>query len=180
MSDSFIAGGMIKKKIGLLEIGDSMDDTGRKVALTIVERATPTELQALHNWAHGLLEIRDKPASKLEKARQAIGLTLSSKVIWPAVKIVASKARAIGWDDRSRTGRFGIIGAATGIALFGGQSAGIAALGTAIGVPLWIVLGAGASFANLLIEEVVRQRRQQPDDCTFTIIEATRVDVEDR
>ena len=44
-----------------------------------------------------------------------------------------------------------------GIALFGSQSAGIAALGTAIGVPLWVVLGAGAAFANSLIEELKRR-----------------------
>lgn len=158
---------------------DSTDDTSRKMALTIVERATPTELQAVHQWAQGLLELRDKPMSKFDKARQAISLTLSSKIIWPIVKNVAHKMKEVGWDNRSRTSRLGLVGSATGIALFGGQSAGIAALGTAIGVPLWVVLGAGASFANLLIEEAAR-RRQQADDCTFSIIEAKRVDADDR
>lgn len=160
------------------KVDDSVDETSKKAALTIVEKATPSELQAISQWAYGLLEIRDKPLSKLDKARQAIRLTLSSNIVWPTVKIVASKVKEVGWDNRSRTGRFGIAGAATGIALFGGQSAGIAALGTAIGVPLWIVLGAGASFANLLVEEVAR-RRQTADECTYTIIEATRTNSED-
>lgn len=157
----------------------SADEVSRTVALTIIERASPSELLAVSQWAYGLLEIRDKPLSKLDKARKAISLTLSSKIVWPTVKIVASKVKEVGWDNRSRTGRLGIVGAATGVALFGGQSAGVAALGTAIGVPLWIVLGAGASFANLLIEEVAR-RRQQVDDCTYSTIEATRVDTSDR
>jgi hypothetical protein len=43
-------------------------------------------------------------------------------------------------------------GAVAGVALFGGKAAGIAALGTAIAVPLWIVLGAGGAFAGVLIE----------------------------
>lgn len=161
------------------ECNGSADDTSRKMALTIVERATPIELQAVHQWAQALLELRDKPLSSFDKARQAVSLTLSSRVIWPIVKNVALKMKEAGWDNRSRTSRLGLIGATTGIALFGGQSAGIAALGTAIGVPLWVVLGAGASFANLLIEEVAR-RRQQADDCTFSIIEAKRVDADDR
>jgi hypothetical protein len=157
---------------------DSNDDMNRKVALTIVERATPAELQAVYQWAQGMLELREKPLSIFNKAKQAISLTLSSKITWPVVKNIAYKMKEVGWDNRSRTSRLGLIGATAGIVLFGGQSAGIAALGTAIGVPLWIVLGAGASFANLLIEEIAR-RRQQADDCTFSIIEAKRVDTED-
>ena len=48
-------------------------------------------------------------------------------------------------------------GMALGIAAFGAQGAGVAALGTAIGVPLWVISGAGASLAGVLLEELKRR-----------------------
>lgn len=69
----------------------------------------------------------------------------------------------MAWDERGTKSRFGIAGAGVGLAVFGTKGAGIAALGGAIGVPLWIVLGAGAYFAPVLIEELkklVPQSRQ--------------------
>jgi hypothetical protein len=53
--------------------------------------------------------------------------------------------------------KLGLSTAAVGVAIFGGQGAGIAALGTAIGVPLWAVLGSGAAFADVIIEEFGRK-----------------------
>ena len=44
-----------------------------------------------------------------------------------------------------------------------GQGAVIVALGGAIGVPLWVVFGAGGAFAGLLIEEIERTFADQPD-----------------
>jgi len=47
------------------------------------------------------------------------------------------------------------IGVFTALALAGGGAgAGIAALGTAAGVPLWIVFGAGGAFAGMLADEI--------------------------
>jgi hypothetical protein len=79
-------------------------------------------------------------------------------VVLPAVKIIARETKRLGWDDRSLPGRLGIGGAAVGLALFGGQGAGVAALGTAVGVPLWVVFGAGATFLGVLYEEITRKK----------------------
>jgi hypothetical protein len=156
---------------------DDQQNSQRQVAVFVAQAAEPTDLDAISVWARKLLEIRSSPLTKLEKAKAAVSLTASSKVVWPVAKIVAKEAKRIGWDDRSKTARLGLGGAAIGAAVFGGKSAGIAALGTAIGVPLWVVLGAGASFANVLIEEVTR-RKATPDGATYTVIEAERVDKE--
>jgi hypothetical protein len=40
------------------------------------------------------------------------------------------------------------------IVAVGNAGAGIAAMGTAIGVPLWVVIGAGATFAGAIVDEV--------------------------
>lgn len=152
----------------------------RQLAVIVAEKATDTEREALLNWLRRLLEIRASAASMFAKARQAIAATLETNVIWPVVKIIARETKRIGWDDRSRTARFGLGGAAIGAAIFGGKSAGVAALGTAIGVPLWVVLGAGAAFANMLLEELSRRRNLQSVDPADIIIEVRKKGGDDR
>ena len=74
-------------------------------------------------------------------------------------------------------GRRGQPGDPCTIALFGGQGAGIAALGAAIGVPLWVVFGAGAAFAGVLYEEITGKRSSTKT--TYTVIDAERKGPED-
>ncbi|WP_156412043.1 hypothetical protein [Bosea sp. Root483D1] len=155
-----------------------MDDqqiSQHQVAVFVAQTADPTDLDAIGVWARKLLEIQSSPLTKIEKAKAAVSLTASSKVVWPAAKMVAKQAKRIGWDDRSKTARLGLGGAAIGAAVFGGKSAGVAALGTAIGVPLWVVLGAGASFANALIEEITR-RKSEIQHATYTVVDAKRIE----
>lgn len=118
--------------------------------------ATPSQNAALRAWISNLLIIRNSNANSLSKTKQALRLTANSKVIWPVIQLISKQVKKVGWDDRPTSQRFGIGGMAVGIALFGGQSAGIAALGAAIGVPLWVVLGAGSMFAQHLYSELVQ------------------------
>jgi hypothetical protein len=150
-----------------------MDDSGlekhRALAVRIASRANPAEKEALSRWIERLFEIKASDLPALQKAKQAISLTASSKVILPVVKIIARETKRLGWDDRGLPGRLGIGGAAVGLALFGGQGAGVAALGTAIGVPLWVVFGAGATFLGVLYEEITRKK---PDKTSYKVIDA--------
>lgn len=63
--------------------------------------------------------------------------------------MISRQTKRLAWDQRSTTARLGLGGAAIGADVLGGQNAGIAALGTAVGVPLWIVTGAGAPFMDV-------------------------------
>lgn len=128
----------------------------RTVAVRVASSASEQEREALLLWMVQLLQIRESSLSSVQKAKQALQLTSRSKVIWPVVKILAQEVRRLGWDERGTKSRFGIVGAGVGLAFFGSQGAGIAALGTAVGVPLWVVLGAGAYFAPVLIEELTK------------------------
>jgi uncharacterized membrane protein len=136
----------------LKELGDKE----KQVALMVVMTATPSQNAVLRNWIGELLTIRNSNASSLSKTKQALLLTAKSKVIWPLIQMIAKQVKKVGWDDRPTSQRFGIGGVAVGIAFFGGHGAGIAALGTAVGVPLWIVLGAGSMFAQHLYAELVQ------------------------
>lgn len=127
----------------------------------------------MRTWASDLLNVRESGAWRLSKIKAAIAITLKGRVIWPAIKIAALKTKQIGWDNRGRTARLFTIVSAVSVGLFGGQNAGIAALGTAVAVPIWVVLGSGAAFANLLIEEISRRNRSQDDVITtYTVIDA--------
>jgi hypothetical protein len=58
----------------------------------------------------------------------------------------------------------------------GGQGAGVAALGTAVGVPLWVVFGAGATFLGVLYEEITRKKPNK--STSYQVIDAEREDKE--
>ena len=121
-----------------------------KIALT----ANATEKHAIRVWIEHLLQIKESDLSPIQKAKQAVSITANSSIILSTVKIISRETKRHTWDNRGLSGRLGIGGAAVGLTLFSGQSAGIAALGTAIGVPLWVVFGAGASFLGVLYEEI--------------------------
>ncbi|MDX2463544.1 MAG: hypothetical protein QNK31_03445 [Porticoccus sp.] len=148
----------------------------KQLAIKIVTSADEGEKEALRIWIERLLNLKASSLSASQKAKQAISLTAESKVLVPTVKMIARETKRLAWDDRSLKGRLGLGCAALGIALFGGQGAGIAALGTAIGVPLWVVFGAGGAFAGVVYEEITG--RKPNTKTTYTVIDAEGKDEE--
>lgn len=130
----------------------------RELAITIVQATSPNDRVFLQQWITQLLVLKDAPLGKLEKAKRAIAITASSKAAITAAKLVAKHLKRVAWDERSTAARFGMGGVALGLAAFGSQGAGVAALGTAVGVPLWVTSGAGASMAGVLLEELTRRK----------------------
>ncbi|WP_395795601.1 hypothetical protein, partial [Aquimonas sp.] len=124
-------------------------DKQKQLAVKIAASVNAAEREAIRIWIEHLLALKATNLPSTQKARQAISITADSKVVVPAVKIIARETKRLAWDERGLKARLGLGGAAVGVALFGGQGAGIAALGTAIGVPLWVVFGAGAAFAGV-------------------------------
>jgi hypothetical protein len=133
-----------------------------EIVRDIVNDANLEQQQALLEWSKDLLAIRRSDDSVVDKVKAAVAATAQRKVIWPIVRVVLYRLKRLGWDERSWKARLGIGAALATVIVFGGQGAGIAALGTAIGVPLWIIFGAGGTFAGLLIdelEEAIRRSR---------------------
>ena len=152
----------------------------RGIAVRIADSASALQREALLHWMISLLQIRDSKLSRLQKAKQAILLTKQSEVTWPIVKLLAVELKRVGWDERTTKGRASLLTAGGALALFGGQGAGIAALGTAIGVPLWIVLGAGAYFATGFIQELSNrmppENRPQLKDGKYDVIDVEAIE----
>ena len=131
--------------------------TSYQFASSYLDQATIEEKKVLLNWAQQLIAIRDTDLSPRDKAEKAILLTLKSGAINPFITFLAGEIKRLGWDERGLPERLALSAAAAAALVFGGQGAGIAALGGAIGVPLWIVFGAGGAFAGVIIDEAKRR-----------------------
>ena len=148
------------------------EERQKAMAREIVRYASADERDALRRWAEGLLSIRRSNLSVIKKASGARRLTKDNKVVAPIVKREWRKLKRFGWDERSWKVRFGMGAIVATVATVGNAGAGIAALGTAIGVPLWIVAGAGATFAGLIVDEV-KSESGKPKT-TYTEIDAEK------
>lgn len=128
--------------------------TLKPIFTLIGKELTPRELSAL---SEDLLDTYNSNSSGITKLKQ--GAALTGKAL-----------KELGWDNRGLPGRLGISTAIATAVIFGGQGAGIAALGSAIGVPLWVVFGAGAAFLGEICERFTGKRRPM----TSYAIEAKR------
>ncbi len=129
----------------------------RELGITIVKSASPEQLSVLEAWAKRMLEIRNSPMSRVLKAKAAIQSTIELKAITPILALSATEIKRVGWDERGYVAKW-TIGAAIASLTLTGQGAGIAALGGAIGVPLFVVFGAGGALAGTIIQEISKAR----------------------
>lgn len=60
--------------------------------------------------------------------------------------------------------------------MFPGANAGIAALGGAIGVPLWIIFGGGSIFLKILYHELTKRPDEQASEVSYKVIDAEKQD----
>lgn len=149
---------------------------GRQLAAKVIDQASPEERDVLLRWARELMSIRDSDLPTLQKAKDAIAVTIRSKAIWPFVVTVGKEIKRLGWDERSLPAKLGLSAAALAAIAFSGKGASIAALGGAIGVPLWVVFGAGGAFAGVIIEEISRRNSVPPQHPSPKVIEGEVVE----
>ena len=134
----------------------------KALAQHIAKTASTTEKEALCRWIEALMAIRASDIPPTGKTRAAFDLTRRSQIILPLLKMLGQEIKRRAWEDRGVASRLGIGGAALGVAVFGGQAAGIAALGTAVAVPLWVLFGAGAAVLGVIYEELAGKPLETP------------------
>ncbi len=131
--------------------------TEEEFAVTLVDECNIDERNSLNLWLQDLLAIKKSELTKLAKIKKTVKVTLNQQAIFPLINIIYRFLKKHIWDDRDKKSRLGMLGLGIGATFFAGQGAGIAALGGAIGVPLWVVFGAGGTFAGFIIEEIDRK-----------------------
>jgi hypothetical protein len=120
--------------------------------------------QKVLSWAQALLYIRTGRGSARSKAIAAINVTRRSGVIGELLERMIAMATEAGWRNRGWPARLGLAAALVTLVTVGKRNAGIAALGGAVGVPLWMVLGAGGTLAGTLVDELGRPRGMRVPD----------------
>ena len=138
-----------------------MNDVEEHAAVVqIVEKMTNAEKVVLAEWLENLLRIRELNIPKHSKILAIAKASSKSRILIPLAKQVFRQLQQMLWTKRSGNAKAFIAGAGISLAMFGSSAAGLAAFGTAIGLPLWIVFGAGASLANMLYSEIVTSLRK--------------------
>ena len=132
---------------------EAKQDKTREIGKAIVIATKPDELDALRAWAQAMLDIRSSGMPAISKAKAAIVASTDRKVLTPILQVAWQELKRVGWKERGLPARMAMGAAVTALTL-SGQGAGIAALGGAIGVPLFVVFGAGGALAGVIIDEV--------------------------
>lgn len=129
----------------------------KEIGKAIVVATKREDLDALRSWAQTMLDIKGSNAPAFQKAKRAIAASADKKVLAPIMQITWREMKRIGWEERSLPARMAM-GAAAAALTLSGQGAGIAALGGAIGVPLFVVFGAGGALAGVIIDEIKQKK----------------------
>jgi hypothetical protein len=89
-----------------------------------------------------------------KKAAAMLALTRDRKATWPLLKVLALALKQVVWDARSWTLRLGLGAIIATFVAIGNEGAGIVALGGGLGLPLWMLIGAGGVLIGLLADKI--------------------------
>ncbi|MFB1485987.1 MULTISPECIES: hypothetical protein [unclassified Thiocapsa] len=135
-------------------MSDVQETAAQPAIVQAVLRLPPAEQQRLLGWSRGLGEIRYGTLRGLKKAAAILALTRDQKAAWPLLKMLSLAVKHILWDARSWTVRLGVGSViATFVAAENG-GAGIVTLGGGIGLPLWMLIGAGGVLIGQLADKI--------------------------
>lgn len=121
----------------------------------------PAEQHRLLEWSRGWGSIRYGALRGGKKAAAMLALTREHKAAWPLAKVMSLTLKVLVWDARSWTFRLGLGSLVATFILLGNTAASIVALGGGIGLPLWLLIGAGGILAGLLADRIQTQRRKR-------------------
>lgn len=129
----------------------------QNVVSLVTKELTAEEKSKVLQWAEkSLVVIENKSLSKAEKVKQLNKLETPKAVMiffQALLRFLKNKA----WTNQSWARRLGLIGATLGTAVFGTQAAGLATMGTGIGISLALVSTVGATFIGVLVDELSKE-----------------------
>ena len=144
--------------------GSAGKEEHSKVARAVVRELDPEQRKVLASYTASLVLLRGRDLPTQTKVLDSIDLTADPEVLGVLTKGSGRLLAKHAWKDRSWPARIGLSAAALASILTAGQGAGIALLGTAVGVPLWIVFGSGGAFAGELLDEIERAGTEDAGD----------------
>lgn len=125
-----------------------------------LEKLNDTEKQNVLNWAVEVKKIQQN--NKLTTKEKIYDLkNLNNKQAFKNVISIALNYSKSYWKKVNWAQRIGIIGLTSGLIIAGASGgAGIAALGGAIGLPLFLVTTAGGTFIGTIIDSLNKKNEK--------------------
>ena len=125
-----------------------------------LEKLNDTEKQNVLNWAVEVKKIQQN--NKLTTKEKIYDLkNLNNKQAFKNVISIALNYSKSYWKKANWAQRIGIIGLTSGLIVAGASGgAGIAALGGAIGLPLFLVTTAGGTFIGTIIDSLNKKNEK--------------------
>lgn len=136
---------------------DKVTEEQRQLAVRIASEISDEQRQAVRDWIDRMMAIRNGDSTASVQVKEAVSATTDTSILWPIISVAGQEIKRMAWDDRGVLGRFGV-GAALGLMMFGPQGAGIAAFGSAIGVPLWVLFGTGGVVLSAVYDELSKSK----------------------
>jgi hypothetical protein len=125
-----------------------------KIVNEVIENLDEEKRELLLVWSQDAKQIVDDiELSKKKKLTKLYELN-TSPVVKEILLAIFFALKKYTWDERSWSGRLALAGLGAGIATAGSQSAGVAAMGGAIGIPLFLLTSAGGALLGLIIDEI--------------------------
>ncbi len=124
-------------------------------------RLPPSEQHRLLEWSQGLGAIRYGTLRGGKKVVAMFALTRDKQAAWPLVKLMARAFKHIVWDARSWKFRLGLGTVIATFVAIGNAATDTVALGGGIGLPLWVMIGAGGAVVGLLADKIETRMRKR-------------------
>jgi hypothetical protein len=139
-------------------VSDVQETAAQPAIINALLRLPPAEQQRLLGWSRGLGEIRYGTLRGFKKAAAMLALTRDRKATWPLLKVLTLALKHSLWDARSWTLRLGVGSIIAIFVAIGNGSTAIVTLGVGIGLPLWMLIGAGGVLIGLLADKIKARR----------------------
>ncbi len=142
-------------------MSEVQETAARPAIVQAVLRLPPAEQHRLLGWSRGLGEIRYGTLRGFKKAAAMLALTRDRKAIWPFLKVLTLALKHVVWDARSWTLRLGVGAIIATFVTVEKGGAGIVSLGDGIGLPLWMLIGAGGVLIGVLADTIEKRRKSR-------------------
>ena len=128
-----------------------------KKQMIVINKLNSYEKEDILIWAKKVKEIQSGKTLGTKSKIKSLKELDNKKALVSLGKIIKSKTKK-SWKNASWAKKLGVIGASGALITVSGSGAGIAALGGAIGLPLFLVTAAGGTLIGTLIDELTKNK----------------------
>lgn len=118
-----------------------------------IDHLTEDEKRILLDWAKNVKSIQSNKKLSIKEKLKALKSLNNSEAFKNIAKYVSLKTKHY-WENANWSERLGIICGGGTFAFFGFGGSGIAAMGGAVGLPLFLVTAAGGTLIGTIIDKL--------------------------